>query len=453
MAPQKENKTSVVIGLGATGLSCVRHLTRHGKRCLVVDSREHPPGLEQLRREYPDIEVELGEFKQATLMQARELIVSPGVSLKTEQIANAIAAGVPVTGDVDMFSRLATAPVVAVTGSNGKSTVVAVLAEILRSAGKRVAVGGNLDAEFGKPALDLLEQGQVDYYVVELSSFQLETTQCLGAEVAVILNLSEDHMDRYADLDEYAAAKQRIFRGCNQVVVNRDAQGSLPLETLAVPEWTFGFTKPQQHGVGICESEGRHVLCTQTQTIVAVDELKVVGQHNVANVMAAVTLALALGVAIEPIRDAVRRFPGLPHRCQWVANIHGVDFYNDSKGTNVGATMAAVEGLGQRIGGSIVLIAGGVGKGADFSPLAPAVRRWCRQLILIGEAAGVIADVVKGETPVKFAESLEQAVQLGLANAQPGDAVLLSPACASFDMFENFKQRGDCFVEAVRELQ
>lgn len=452
MAVELQQRTSVVVGLGATGLSCVRYLVRNGVHCTVVDSRDQPPGLEQLKKEFPDIRVELGGFNQATLLQASELIVSPGVSLQTTEIANAVKAGVPVTGDIDIFSRLATAPIVAVTGSNGKSTVVAVLAEILRTAGKRVAVGGNLDAEFGKPALDLLEQGDVDFYVLELSSFQLETTACLQAEVAVILNISEDHMDRYASMDEYIEAKQRIFRSCRQAVVNRDSADSMPVEKQDIPIREFGFNVTGEQGVGIREIKGKQILYAQGHPVVAVDELKVVGQHNVANVMAAVTLARALGVDFEPISEAVRCFPGLPHRCQWVATHHGVEFYNDSKGTNVGATVAAVEGLGQRLNGRIVLIAGGVGKGADFGPLAPVLQKWCRQIVLIGEAAATIAEVLDG-SPVCYARDMQDAVQLAFTHAESGDAVLLSPACASFDMFENFKQRGDCFVETVRALK
>ena len=217
-----EQKLTVVVGLGATGLSCVRYLVSQNQPCMVVDSRDNPPGLDQLRKEYPQVKVELGGFNETSLSQAKELMMSPGVSLQTREIANAIASGVPVTGDIDLFSRLAPAPIVAVTGSNGKSTVVALLAGILRAAGREFAVGGNLDSEFGQPALDLLNEPGKDLYVLELSSFQLETTEQLGAEVAVILNVSEDHMDRYTGMTDYLAAKRRIFRACHKLVLNRD---------------------------------------------------------------------------------------------------------------------------------------------------------------------------------------------------------------------------------------
>ena len=369
----EREKVKLVVGLGATGLSCAKYLAAIGEKFRVADSRQNPPALAQLQQELPGIECELGDFSEESFLNASELVVSPGVSLKTPQIQAALKQGVPVTGDIDIFSRHAKAPIVAVTGSNGKSTVVEMLAAILNKAGKRYGLGGNLDGQNFKPALDLLLEEAKDLYVLELSSFQLETTQALNANTATLLNLSEDHLDRYESLDEYHLAKQRIYYGCQNIVVNRDDSRSYPLSSDARPALDFGFSKPGAHSFGLLEEDGDQYLAFQLEKIISVSELKVFGQHNISNVLAAAALATAIGIGIEPIRKAIAEFTGLPHRCQWVGNISGVEFYNDSKGTNVGATVAAVEGLGQRIAGHIVLIAGGVGKGADFKTLVPVI--------------------------------------------------------------------------------
>ncbi len=448
-----EQKLTVVVGLGATGLSCVRYLVSQNQPCMVVDSRNNPPGLDELRNEYPQVKVELGGFNETSLSQAKELMMSPGVSLQTREIANAMASGVPVTGDIDLFSRLARAPIVAVTGSNGKSTVVALLAEILRTAERKFAVGGNLDSEFGQPALDLLMEPGKDLYVLELSSFQLETTESLGAEVAVILNVSEDHMDRYADMSDYLAAKRRIFRACRKLVVNRDDDVSGIDPDSALPRWSFGFGVPGQREAGLSMVAGEQTICFEDQPVIAVSELKIVGRHNLANAMAAICLALALDVDLPSIRRGLKRFPGLPHRCQWLATVDGVDYYNDSKATNVGAAIAAVQGLGEKTAGGLLLIAGGDGKGADFNVLAPVLKRWLKGLILIGRDAERIAAVMDGSVPIQFADDLEMAVRQAASLSEAGDAVLLSPACASLDMFANFKQRGTAFMQAVKALQ
>lgn len=450
--PAASDSVSVVVGLGATGLSCVRYLASTGKVCKVVDSRENPPGLEPLRKEFPEIEYELGGFNSETLNQAEQLIVSPGVSLQTPEIAAAIAAGVPVTGDVDIFSRVCSAPIIGITGSNGKSTMVSMLVSILQAADLQVAVGGNLEAGLGQPALDLLDQ-QAQLYALELSSFQLETTAHLNAEVAVLLNISEDHMDRYADMGAYAAAKQRVFTGAQKLVVNRDEPETWPVAESGAQRWDFGFSRPGPRGVSLLESSGGQFIALHHDSIMPVSELKVIGQHNIANAMAAVAVALALDIDREFIRTGIREFPGLPHRCQWVASRDGVEFYNDSKGTNVGATVAAVEGLGMRISGHIILIAGGEGKGADFAPLAAAVNRWARVVVLIGRDAAELAGSLDPDVETYFAASMQEAVSVAGDHAKAGDAVLLSPACASFDMFANFQQRGETFIAAVRATQ
>lgn len=298
----------------------------------------------------------------------------------------------------------------------------------------------------------MLSEAPKDFYILELSSFQLETTERLNAEVAVILNLSADHMDRYETLDEYHKAKLRIFNGCNQVVINRDDVHSYPVTELSAPIWDFGFSRPGVNGLGLLEEDGYQYLAFQFEKIVSVNELKIFGQHNISNVLAAVGLALAIGIELDAIRSAIKGFNGLPHRCQWVANVSGVEFYNDSKGTNVGATMAAVEGLGQRISGHILLVAGGIGKGADFHSLVPVINRWGKEVILIGQDAIEIASNFDQDIQVYFANDMQDAVSTAFKHASSGDAVLLSPACASFDMFENFQERGNAFIRSVRQL-
>ncbi len=448
-----DNRLTVIVGLGATGLSCVKYFTQAGEKVKVVDSRDEPPALAALKELYPDVEYELGDFNLQTFITAKQLVVSPGLSIRCAEIEAAKKAGVAITGDIDIFSKQAAAPIIAVTGSNGKSTVVAMLAEILRKAGKNFGLGGNLDGDNFKPALDLIAEGEKELYLLELSSFQLETTESLGARVATILNLSADHMDRYEGIDDYHRAKQRIFTGCKQVVINRDAKESYPLEKNEAAVWDFGFGRAGINSLGLLEEGGDLYLAYQLEKIVSVNELKIFGQHNISNVLAAVALAMAIDIDMNAIKAAITEFCGLPHRCQWVANIEGVDFYNDSKGTNVGATVAAVEGLGEHIPGHIVLIAGGIAKGANFAALVPAMNKWGKVLILIGQDAAEIASYFDKETQTYFASDMHDAARVALQHSTAGDAVLLSPACASFDMFENFQHRGFAFMKSVETLQ
>lgn len=447
------NGHKVIVGLGETGLSCARYLAAKGERFKVVDSRQNPPALAELQRTIPGTECELGEFDVATFLAAQELIVSPGVSLRTPALQQAKERGVTITGDIDIFSKTVQAPIVGVTGSNGKSTVVELLASILSAAGIDYGLGGNLDGVNFKPALDMLLEPEKTLYVLELSSFQLETTECLGAEVATVLNLSADHLDRYEDLGEYALAKQRVYQGCKKIVINRDDPNSQPATEMNVPRFDFGFGSPGANGFGLLEEDNDQYLAYQFEKIVSVNELKVFGQHNIANVLAAAALASALEIDMDAIRSGIRNFDGLPHRCQWVANLEGVEFYNDSKGTNVGATIAAVEGLGERISGHIILIAGGIGKGADFKSMVPVINRWSKEVILIGRDAVEMAAHFDGDIQTYFAEDMQDAVEVALSHASPGDAVLLSPACASFDMFDNYQHRGQTFIQSVENLQ
>ncbi len=444
---------TVIVGLGETGLSVAKHLAARKQSFKVIDSREHPPALETLKQLMPEIAIEVGELNQKTIIEASELVVSPGLSIKTPEIAAAAEQGIPITGDIDIFSKSVSKPIIAVTGSNGKSTVVAILAGILSKAGMNFGLGGNLDGANFKPALDLLEEEEKDFYILELSSFQLETTEKLGAEVAVILNLSADHMDRYESLDEYHKAKLKIFNGCKNLVINRDDVYSYPVTELNVPIWDFGFSRPGVNGLGLLEEDGDQYLAFQFEKIISVNELNIFGQHNISNVLAAVGLALAIGIDLNIIRAAIKKFKGLPHRCEWVASVSGIDFYNDSKGTNVGATMAAVEGLGQHIDGHIILIAGGVGKGAEFRSLVPVINRWGKEVILIGQDAVEMASNFDKDINTYFATDMEDAVTTAFEHGAAGDAVLLSPACASFDMFDNFQHRGHSFIKSVEKLR
>jgi UDP-N-acetylmuramoylalanine--D-glutamate ligase len=453
MTTELDDRLTVIVGLGDTGLSCVKYFASTGEKVKVVDSRDEPPGLAALIEMYPNVEYELGDFNLETFVTAKQLVISPGISIRSVEIEAAKEAGVAITGDIDIFSKQVAAPIIAVTGSNGKSTVVAMLADIVTKAGKNFGLGGNLDGDNFKPALDLLAEGEKDLYLLELSSFQLETTQNLGAAVATILNLSADHMDRYEGIDDYQRAKQRIFTGCKQVVINRDDKESYPLIESDAAIWDFGFGRASVNGLGLLEEGGDLYLAYQLEKIVSVNELKIFGQHNISNVLAAVALAMAIDIDMNAIKAAITEFSGLPHRCQWVANIDGVDFYNDSKGTNVGATVAAIEGLGEHISGHIVLIAGGIAKGADFAALVPAMNKWGKAVILIGQDAAEMASYFDTEIQTYFANDMPDATRVALHQSATGDAVLLSPACASFDMFENFQHRGFAFMESVGTLQ
>ncbi|MBX8500380.1 UDP-N-acetylmuramoyl-L-alanine--D-glutamate ligase [Pseudomonas lijiangensis] len=437
----------IVVGLGKSGMSLVRFLANRGVAFAVADTRENPPELATLRRDYPQVEVRCGELDVEFLCRADELYVSPGLALATPALQEAHARGVKMSGDIDLFARYAKAPIIAITGSNAKSTVTTLVGEMAQAAGKRVAVGGNL----GMPALDLLSD-DVELYVMELSSFQLETTHELNAEVATVLNVSEDHMDRYSGLPAYHLAKHRIFRGARQVVVNRQDALSRPLIGEGLPCWTFGLTKPDFNGFGLREENGEKYLAFQFDNLMPVRELKVRGAHNQANALAALALGHAVGLPFDAMLSSLRAFTGLEHRCQWVRELAGVHYYNDSKATNVGAALAAIEGLGADIAGKLVLIAGGDGKGADFSGLRAAVAAHCRAVILLGRDAELIAQALGDAAPLVRVSTLEESVQRSAELAQEGDAVLLSPACASLDMFKNYEERGRLFAQAVEGL-
>ncbi|SDJ64497.1 UDP-N-acetylmuramoyl-L-alanine--D-glutamate ligase [Microbulbifer yueqingensis] len=455
------SERKVVVGMGATGQSVVRYLLRNGSIPVVVDSRAQPPGLEDFRAAFPEVPVETGDLNSGTLLAASEIVASPGVALSEPALQQAAAAGIPIVGDIELFARelaaLDRAPrVIAITGSNGKSTVTTLVGLMAEQAGIDVRVGGNI----GVPVLDLLEpsaeQGQAlpELFVLELSSFQLETTSSLAPEVATILNLSADHMDRYPDMAAYHRAKQRIYRNARQLVVNRAdplTRGPLSRDSR---EWSFGLDRPDLQQFGLLPdgsgNDDEHLWLAQGhQKLLPVSELAMVGSHNTANALAALALGHAAGLPMAAMLAVLGNFRGLPHRCERVADAGGVTFVNDSKGTNVGATRAALDGLAS---GShkIVLIAGGDGKGADFSPLAESAGA-LRALVTIGVDGERIAEVFSGRVTTERAGDMDAAVRMARTHAQSGDYVLLSPACASFDMYRNFEMRGEDFRRTVHE--
>ena len=441
------DKQRIIVGLGSSGLSVARYLAGRGLSFAVVDTRQNPPGLDQLKRFAPMADLYLGELDEQLLSGAGELIVSPGVALSTPALQVAAKAGVSIVGDIELFAREAKAPIVAITGSNAKSTVTTLVAEMAAAAGVAVAVGGNL----GTPALDLLDE-KAALYVLELSSFQLETTDQLNARVATVLNVSEDHMDRYSGIAAYHLAKHRIFRGAEQVVINRDDALSRPLVADQLPCLSFGLSRPDFKGFGLLQQDGESWLAFEFEPLMPTRELKMRGAHNQSNALAALALGHAAGLPMQPMLDTLRNFTGLAHRCQWVGERASVSFYDDSKATNVGAALAAINGLGADVDNKLVLIAGGDGKGADFAPLSEPVQRYCRAVVLLGRDADKIAEVLPASLDVTKVNSIESAVAMAAQKAQPGDAVLLSPACASLDMYLSFEERGQLFAAAFREL-
>jgi UDP-N-acetylmuramoylalanine--D-glutamate ligase len=435
----------LIVGLGSTGLSCARFFHRCGIPFTVVDSRDNPPGLDELRRECPEAELVLGDIPEARLLQAGRLVVSPGITLSQPAVAAALEQGISVCGDIDLFMSQVKAPVVGITGSNGKSTVTELFGRMAKRAGIAVGVGGNL----GPPALDLLADDR-ELYVLELSSFQLERAGDLGLEVACLLNLSPDHMDRHGNMQEYHLAKHRIFRSCNSIVYNRDETLTRPLQADSVPNWSFGYTEPDFHGFGLRQKAGEEWLYHAYEPLLPVTEVALAGRHNVANVLAALALGQALKLPLAPMLEELREFRGLAHRSQTVAEIAGVRYINDSKATNPAATCAALDGFAAESG--LVLIAGGQGKGADFGELCRKIIQTCKLVVLLGSDADLLEQMLGGAVTILRASSMSEAVSMAASSSAAGDTVLLSPACASFDMFSGFEERGQAFIDAALQL-
>lgn len=439
------SKVKAVIGTGITGLSVARFLAAQQQAFVLLDTRAAPPNLEQVKKEFPGVTVECGELNPQTLLACDEIIVSPGVAVATPAIAQAQAAGIPVVGDIELFSRFAKAPIVAITGSNAKSTVTSLVGEMAKTAGIRVAVGGNL----GTPALELLDD-KIELYVMELSSFQLETVTKLNAKVATILNISADHLDRYDNMRAYILAKLRVYFGAENIVVNRNDVLTQPPLAAGVKPVYFGG-RADFGSFGLLQRDGIEFLAKNLTPLLPAGELKIRGRHNIDNALAALALGDAAGIPLDAMVATLKNFSGLRHRCEFVAEKNAVEFYNDSKGTNIGATLAAISGLA-RNPQQLIVILGGEGKGQDFTELTSALAAANCHAVLIGRDATLIEQAIASAVAVSHADSMQDAVNKAFALANPGDAILLSPACASFDMFKNYEDRGEKFCLAVKEL-
>jgi UDP-N-acetylmuramoylalanine--D-glutamate ligase len=452
MKSDLQDKQVLVLGLGDTGLSALRWLKRQGARLSVADTRAHPPGLETVEREFHGMPIHLGPFTAEVFQSAQLIVASPGVPLAEPEVQAAIERGVPVVGDVELFAQAIAgsgAKVIAITGSNGKSTVTSLVGHLCAGAGLDTVVAGNI----GLPVLDALTQREQSrkmpsVWVLELSSFQLETTHSLRADAATMLNISADHMDRYATLADYAQAKERIFAGCKVQVLNRDDAMSMAMRAADAELQTFGLQAGADASEwGLLEHEGRRWLGKGAVRLFPIDELPIAGLHNAANALAALALCRAIDLPVEPLLAALHTFKGLAHRVEFVAEVGGRKFYDDSKGTNVGATAAALQGFAE----PVVLIAGGDGKGQDFTPLRDAVTK-TRAVVQIGRDGPQIEQAIANACRVERAESMDEAVRRAYTLSEPGDVILLSPACASWDMFRNYAHRAEVFIHAVKEL-
>ncbi len=438
----------VVAGLGISGVAAVNFLHKQGYRVAVTDSRQNPPGHDQIPAE---IQTSFGELDLELLLSAEEIVISPGLDPKIEQIQEAVKQGIPVVSEIQILRRATDKPIVAITGSNAKSTVTTLMGIMAQAAGKKVAVGGNL----GRPALDLTNDDP-ELYILELSSFQLEATSNLNADVAVVLNMSEDHLDRHGDMFGYHTAKHRIFQGVKKVVYNRDDSLTRPLVPDATPMQSFGLNAPDMNQFGILkDTDGTIWLARGRERLLKSEDMYIQGTHNVANALACLALGEAIGLPLDTMLETLKTFKGLEHRCEFVKEVKQVRYYNDSKGTNIGATLAAIDGLGAAIevkGGKVAIILGGQGKGQDFTALRESLTKYVKVAVLIGEDAPIIEQAIQGTTTLLHAQTFKEAVELCQKNTQANDVVLLSPACASFDMFTGYPQRGHQFVELVNAL-
>jgi UDP-N-acetylmuramoylalanine--D-glutamate ligase len=433
----------LVVGLGATGLSIARYLKRKDANAIFFDSRKEPPGLDDLQDVYPDAELRLGNDKLPKGVS--RVIASPGVPDSHPLLEKARKKKVEVISDIELFAREAEKPFVAVTGSNGKSTVTTLLYYMCKADGREVLAGGNL----GEPALDLLEKDAPEIYVLELSSFQLQRTHNLPAEVALLLNVSPDHLDWHADESEYRAAKYRIFNDVDAAVINRSDAEAAEKAKHCSRVVSFGLDVPEEGQYGIREEDGEKYLAYGDVLLLSVKDLALYGMHNQLNALAALAAGELIGLDLAGMLQVLVEFPGLPHRMQFVARIGAIDYINDSKATNVAAAVASINSVDSML----VLIAGGDGKGGDFSELADAIEGKLRGAVLIGKDAEKIAHALDTVMPVHFAENMESAVHMAATCAESDDTVLLAPACASLDQYDNYMARGDAYCDAVEALK
>ena len=435
-----------ILGMGHTGRSVARFWAAQGIPFIAMDTRAEVGDDLTLRRELAGIESHFGEISENVLRQVDLLVVSPGIAMDSDVIGLAQSLNIEVRGDIDLFVSEAQAPVIGITGSNGKSSVTTFVGQLLTASGLTVSVGGNL----GTPALELLND-EVDVFVLELSSFQLERAGDLNLAVAAVLNLSPDHLDRHHTMPLYHLAKHRIFAGAKHVVANyRDAL-TQPVGKGDVPWTLWRDNEPDMQQLGLRDHEGAPWIYFGFEPVCPLSDIPLVGHHNVNNVLAALAICHAMGLSYAKLIEGVKTLKGLPHRCELIAVKAGVRFVNDSKGTNVGATVAALEGLAA--GQNIILIAGGESKGQAFAPLTKAISRFVKHTVLIGRDAAAIDDALEQAASRSFADSMEAAVRAATKVAKPGDTVLLSPACASLDMYRDYRERGEAFTVAVQAVE
>ena len=489
---KKENNKYLVIGLGKTGVSCIDYLLCKGNTVSAADTRTDPLNLKNFKEKYPDIDIVLGIVPDKQIKEADIIVVSPGISFKEQFIKKAVEWGKRIVGDVELFVREAKAPIIAVTGTNGKTTVTTLIGKVGEKSGLNVLVGGNI----GTPVLELLKKPVPDLYVLELSSFQLQTTHSMCFDVAVLLNITEDHIDHHGSMESYRDAKLKIFKNCKNAVLNIHQevhadgvlkiknrsnlrhgfgrQAAVTLSSLNVDNkgvnynlteyinlndklneenvFSFALNKPNfENDFGIIESKGKKFLAGYDELIMPVSDLKIVGTHNQENALAVLAAGKAFGFDNKNMISVLKEFKGIKHRCQLVTVRNGVKWYNDSKATNVGATIAAVKGLGSE-NKNIILIAGGIGKDADFNELRKPLEKYVKQLILFGRDVQIIHKAVKGSTYITFAENLADAVCKADNLSKKGELVLFAPACASFDMFKNYEHRGDEFIKQIKAI-
>ncbi len=438
----------LVAGLGKTGLSIASYLQRSAKNFIVFDTRKDAPGLHEFQSEFPEIKVYLEHVPIEVVQQLTDVIASPGLPLELPLFQQAISHGAVIYGDIECLAREINAPVVAITGTNGKSTVTTLVGDMARADKRQVAVAGNI----GAPVLDLLDDDQAyDLWILELSSFQLDLTSSLKPAAATILNISPDHLDRHHNLEAYVEAKQRVYRNSKCVIYNRDDLSTMPGNNISDSTITcsFGMDVPQENNWGLLREGNTTYLAKGLDKIISTEKILIKGIHNWLNALASCALAESIGISREAMCSVLQSFTGLAHRCQWVRTLDGVDWINDSKGTNVGATLSAIKGIGGSMQGKIVLIAGGQGKGADFDELSQPVADYVRSVVLIGEDADKLEKSLTHVVPITHATTLDNAVAIAKSQAKPGDVVLLSPACASLDMFRDFNHRGDTFASCV----
>lgn len=453
MKPLPHSVHTVIVGLGQTGFSCLRFLRKQEPAISIamMDTRESPPQLSACLTQYPDVPVYLKGLVPALLLSAKRIIVSPGISLASDVFKQCHANNIPIIGDIELFAQYSKAKIIGITGSNGKGTVTTLLTEMAMAAGQQALACGNI----GYAALDaLLEVSQPDWYVMELSSFQLLSTCSLQTYSAVVLNISPDHLDYHETMEHYCRSKQRIYQDCLYPVINRD-------DPFSYQDYPFK-TKPRSYGLspaptaadyGLIKKGNDYWLAQGDNALIAVSQLKIIGKHNWQNALASIAIAKAMDLPDAAIIKVLSSFTGLPHRCQWVGEHKGVKWYNDSKGTNIGATEVAISAVGgTQSQGRLLLIMGGQGKGADFRLLNPVINQYVHAIYVYGEDADKIIEALHPDTEITRVADLAEAVSCASIAAQPGDSVLLSPACASYDMFSGFAHRGDCFVKLVKDL-